>query len=110
MSRRNLIAQNSLQMGGEIILIKFTVKPNPNAPPAPGTPALPTIEYIAEEGMTFEDFVNSEYNVDGWTLHNLDNDRLGVKHQFNGYITNLNAGNSIRANTVINNDDVYGWY
>ena len=96
--------------GGVITLIKFTVKQDPYTPTPPGISKLPTIEYIAEEGMTFKDFIYSEYNVDGWTLREVYNGSCVVSHQFDGYIVDLNKGYSIHADTVIDNDGVYGWY
>lgn len=67
-----------------------------------------TKTYIAENGMTFRQFCNSSYNIDGWVVYyNPEINREYVMHQYDDCVY-LN-GNSIRPDIVINPLDVYGW-
>lgn len=67
----------------------------------------PEKTYTAEEGMTFADFCDSEYNIDGWfvTEHNGGN---VIKHQYNFYIYD-GTGSPIDASVIIENNGIYRW-
>lgn len=59
--RRSLLAASMQSGGGNAVIIEFTIK---------GGPLEPTGTYQAEEGMTFGEWVDSEYNTDGYSVLN----------------------------------------
>lgn len=66
---------------------------------------VPTKIYNFEEGMTFIDFCNSEYNIDNWYVETSDNT---VIHQY-GLPLIGEGGNSVNANANINALGYYSW-
>ena len=71
MSRRNLLAQNSLQMGGGLITFYvhlYVPNPRPNYPPLYDK----VVDFICERGMTFRELIDSEYNKSLTTIQKGD--------------------------------------
>lgn len=67
----------------------------------------PEKTYIAEEGMTFAEFCNSEYNIDGWFVTEYSGINV-IKHQYNFYIYSK-TGSPIDASVIIENNGRYRW-
>ena len=67
----------------------------------------PEKTYTAEEGMTFADFCDSEYNIDGWFVTKY-NDINVIKHQYNFYIYD-GTGSPIDPSVIIEDNGIYRW-
>lgn len=85
--------------GSEVKLISFTISALMDD--------YPEKTYQAEEGMTWEDFCNSKYNVDNWYLLELEEITV-VMHQYGDTV--LFKGTSVTALDIIVPSGLYGYY
>ena len=85
--------------GGEVKLINFTISAI--------FEDYPEKTYQAEEGMTWEDFCNSKYNVDNWYLYELGEKNV-VFHQYGDAV--LFKGATVKSLDIIVPSGLYGYY
>ena len=65
----------------------------------------PSKTYNFEEGMTFEEFCNSSYNIDNWKVVSPGNGKTYVSHQYNSYVVEM--GYSVRPYDIIKPNGIY---
>ena len=71
-----------------------------------------TKKYQFADGMTFMNFIYSEYNVDGWTLHNsglgesLKEENI-LTHFYGEYLWNHNEEKYVKSADLINKNIIY---
>ena len=63
----------------------------------------PSKTYNFEEGMTFEEFCNSSYNIDNWKVVS-----IFISHQYNDYV--VERGSSVRPYDIIKSNGSYSYY
>ena len=64
--------------------------------------------YSFEEGMTFEEFCNSSYNIDNWKVISIDSVNLTyILHQYDSYV--CERGSSVRPYDIIKPNGIYGY-
>lgn len=95
--RRALLASTQSQNGGG--LIKFIINEG-------FKPSYP-VEYIAEEGMTWEQWVNSSYNTSGYKLEDLGF-RIIVMDNSGEFFVTIGGG-SVSAIDIIDANVEYSW-
>ena len=83
----------------EIIISTFTISDKFNM--------YPSKTYNFEEGMTFEEFCNSSYNIDNWKVVSPGNGMTYVSHQYNSYVSE--EGFSVRPYDVIKLNGEYDY-
>ena len=83
--------------------ITFTVGPTDF--PEPGYIMADEKIYTAVEGMSFEEFINSKYNIDKWYV----NKNNIVVNQYDSFIQNSNYKVVVKASDIIVNNDYYYW-
>ena len=94
--RRNLIASQNSAGGGN--LIKFIIEEG-------FKPSYP-VEYIAEEGMTWELWVNSSYNTSGYKLYDFG---FKVMVSISGEYYVIKNGAVVASTDIIVADFEYQW-
>ena len=68
----------------------------------------PIKTYSFEEGMTFEEFCNSSYNIDNWKVISIDSVNLTyILHQYDRYV--CERGSSVRPYDIIKPNGIYGY-
>lgn len=97
MRRRALLASTQSQNGGG--LIKFIINE--------GFKSSYPVEYIAEEGMTWERWVNSSYNTSGYKLYDLGF-RVVVLANNEEFFVSIGGG-SVSAIDIIDANVEYSW-
>ena len=99
-TRRLLLASQT--SGGK--LITFTMTTNPASPPRPGT-SYETTTYTAEEGMTWVDWANSKYNINGFTIYTAIG-KVHILHNHGGPVCDKYTS-AINAEDLIENNGIY---